>query len=459
MISIEPKSVESNLYEGYPRVLVIFGHPVPLSSGTGVTLQNLFAGWPEDAIGQIHFQPPNLITYQKMRECFEIPSTWAPIDYMLRSFVRSYVPTALQGAPKNTASTVPKEAGISANGRMHMHARAVADVSPLYFGQELHKWILQFRPEIIYSHLGSIRIMRLVRYVSKISNCAVLPHFMDDWPSCMYTRHSFGGIARGMLLRHLRYILDRSGGGLCISRQMADEYKIRYRHEFTEVMNCVDDALFNKYQCEVVDEGRPLRLAYCGGLHLGRDNVLVLLAKALAELNIAHAKVRLSVYVPTSEFQMAQDVFSAFSFVEIGSVSASEVHSIIDASDVNVHVESFKPEDALYTRLSISTKVPQYLASGRPILGIGPDGLASMTELRESGAAVLVNSPTINEITNCIRKLLSPEIRRSMGRRGRDYALRRHSANVVRASFRNALWRQSRRCRSEVKSRICDQVR
>ena len=53
-------------------------------------------------------------------------------------------------------------------------------------------------------------------------------------------------------------------------------------------------------------------------------------------------------------------------------------------------VESLQPEIAAFTRLSVSTKVPQYLAARRPIVAVGPRGQASIGELAENASTALI---------------------------------------------------------------------
>ncbi|GAB3957775.1 hypothetical protein GCM10027614_73890 [Micromonospora vulcania] len=74
------------------------------------------------------------------------------------------------------------------------------------------------------------------------------------------------------------------------------------------------------------------------------------------------------------------------------SLASDEVPAALRSADVLVHIESFDQEIRRYTRYSVSTKIPQYLASGRPIFGYGPAEVASMNHIQEANAGVIVGT-------------------------------------------------------------------
>jgi hypothetical protein len=67
-----------------------------------------------------------------------------------------------------------------------------------------------------------------------------------------------------------------------------------------------------------------------------------------------------------------------------------EVPGRLQSATALLVVESLKPEIAAFTRLSVSTKVPQYIAARRPIVAVGPAGQGSIGEIVENAPAALV---------------------------------------------------------------------
>ena len=89
-------------------------------------------------------------------------------------------------------------------------------------------------------------------------------------------------------------------------------------------------------------------------------------------------------------------------------------------------------DDALYvvliptslSYLSVPSKVPVYMACGRPILSNTPGETASLIERGKFGINCKTSSP--QGIADGIRRMaaLSPEERKAMGRRAREVFLR-----------------------------------
>src|SRR5690606_16737246 len=60
-------------------------------------------------------------------------------------------------------------------------------------------------------------------------------------------------------------------------------------------------------------------------------------------------------------------------------------------SDILLHIESFRKKFKAKTLRALSTKIPDYLASGKLILAIGPSGIESIEYLRKNKAAYIIS--------------------------------------------------------------------
>ena len=63
-----------------------------------------------------------------------------------------------------------------------------------------------------------------------------------------------------------------------------------------------------------------------------------------------------------------------------------------------VHVESFDNKSRQLTKLSISTKIPEYLATGKPIIAIGPREVASLEYLKDCSLWITNKNDIYNKI-------------------------------------------------------------
>ena len=72
-------------------------------------------------------------------------------------------------------------------------------------------------------------------------------------------------------------------------------------------------------------------------------------------------------------------------------------------ADSLLHVEAFDEKSKKSTRLSVSTKIFEYLYAGKIILGYGPSDVASMEYLRDIGCSVLC-ADDLSSPVNCFPK-------------------------------------------------------
>ena len=145
---------------------------------------------------------------------------------------------------------------------------------------------------------------------------------------------------------------------------------------------------------------------YAGGLHLGRDKSLLEFAKALSEFSGAAV---LNIYTDLKSRLELSKEFECFDFVKVlPAVSHDDVKAeIYEKSDILVHIETFDESYEEFIRYSMSTKISEYLSTGRPILLYAPQNICVCQYLRENSAAFVASSPdelkrSISEIMNDI---------------------------------------------------------
>ncbi|TCT22464.1 hypothetical protein EDC34_10711 [Thermomonas haemolytica] len=330
-----------------------------------------------------------------------------------------------------------EDSGRSADGRHGIAGGAVkgsalasfADAVPFRLPQDLIEWVAKFDPQVIYSPLGSIRMMSAALQLSQRFDIPIVPHFMDDWPSTVYMDDARYFPLRRILRNKLEKILSRAPFGLTICDDMSGEYGRRHGMRFEAFMNCVD------VPAQSVGEARhgggEVVFGYVGGLHLNRWKSLCDVAAALQAAKDAGSDVWLDIFAPEADIRAYRSEFDGFTAVRnMGSLGYSDVRETLRNYDVLVHVESFLPADSRYTRLSISTKIPQYMAAGRPILAYGPDTLSSIAYVARVGAGLAVTKEgDVPGLLDGARRLIGlPGLRTQLGETGRNVASERHDA-------------------------------
>ncbi|MEV4825330.1 glycosyl transferase family 1 [Micromonospora sp. NPDC049274] len=440
--------------DDYPRVLVVSAAVFDRSTGTGITLSNLFTGWPADRLAQLYaedrapgtdavgtfarFAPRNApVEYHLFRQ-------WERVRRPLRTVLKGPVDVVAAPSPAGATVAVARD---PAPGALRVHLRtqlrAFVDLSPVRVPPDVRRWLRDQRPDVVYTTLGSIRMMRLAVAAAQECRVPLVPHFMDDWPTTLYTGGQVLGLPRLAVRAGFRDVLRHSSYGMGISEAMAREFARRYRLPFAAFGNCVDAADFADPHQPAPDRpgGTPVELVYVGGLHLDRWRSLRQVGAAVGELAARGIPARLTVHAPAADVGRYGGAFAGMPAVHLGrSLASGEVSGVLRRADVLVHVESFAAEHRRYTRYSLSTKIPQYLAAGRPVLAFGPAEVASMAHLAAADAGAVVGHDDPAALAAALGPLCADaELRARLGRRGLAYAERHHRTDRVAARFAQVL--------------------
>lgn len=401
-------------------------------------MSNLFAGWPIDRIAQIYDSPiapdPAYCTKAWRFSSDDIGAVRIAKNAVKRiQKMRNAQGRASREAAPQLPNSSSNDLGLLA---------AIGDVVPFKAPPALCEWAADFAPDIIYTLLGGSRICELVLQLSEYLGKPIVPHFMDDWPSTIYESHRFRKLFRSVMSRRLKGVLRKTPIGLAIGSGMAEVMCVRYAKKFDYFMNCVE-CVRGDFVIKESTSG-TVRFGYVGGLHLNRWRSLLSLAETIQLLTHSGESISLEICAPAKDIELYGSKFSAFSSIlQLTSVSPDQVADALLSYDVLVHAESFLPEDSHYTKLSVSTKIPQYMASARPILAIGPDGLSSIQYVEQSRAGLIVTEEGANAaLTGAVHRLAqSKTLRNTFGQAGYRAALEHHDAGSERMRFASVLSR------------------
>ncbi len=434
----------------YPRVLVVNGEPFSEQSATGLTVTSLFKNWPKERLACIYIsqmEPDRTVCDRYWKLSF---ADLRCVRYVLGS-VRAKV-TAKGNADRHgvasTASTTNQRRSAIRHFltrlRLRLAGQSVRDLDVYRISPRLMREIEAFRPQVVYSLLACNPLLRLVTDLSDHFSIPIVPHFMDDWPTTKYRPSAFRFLLRRIMHRRLREVLERSPERMVIGDAMAEEYAQRYGGNFLPFMNAVEPEAL---QQPIVrpKQRETIRLIYIGGLHLNRWRSLYEIGMALKQLQGDGHKVEAMVYSQPSFRTEAKKLNIPPVMRFAGSLAPSEIPEVLCDADILLHVESFDRACRIYTRYSVSTKIPECMAAARPILAYGPEELASIHYVRDSGAGLAVGHRERNELAASLHKLIvSRELRNHLGTQGQRVASARHNAAFQREQFRSVLQRATR---------------
>ncbi len=435
----------------YPRTLIV-GESFDRFTGGGITLRNLFADWPLDSIavaaGKRDFTDWDSCKryYRLGRE--EMKGIW-PFYRAGRAMASGPVQPGSPALGRATLPAVPapvqNRSGIRRMASACMGRLGVSEwVTDSCVSARFLEWVRAFSPEVIYTQLGSITAIRFIRRLVTDTHLALVIHVMDDWPAYMpehlYAGHIGGRYLRRRFDRQFRAVLQCAARRLGICQAMCDAYHLRYGGEWQPFHNPVNLSSWQLHARNQWKKSCPFRLLYGGRIGRGIWNSLVDIARAISELAQGGTDIIFEIRTPDQGMSVVAQLRKLAGVQVLPPLPYDEVAGNLAHADLLVIPYDFDDYSAICSRLSMPTKMAEYMASGTPILLYAPRDFAiTQYALAEQwGMTVTVlGVPSLKAAISCLLK--DAGIRERFARQAMLVAERNHSAANIRVHFRQVL--------------------
>lgn len=266
----------------------------------------------------------------------------------------------------------------------------VPDQCKLYFSKEAIARIDSFSPDVIYTLGGSVNALRVSYELSKRYNIPIVVHHMDNWVHCIQWEDN---TLLTTYKKELRAICSKCYGRttqcIAISDGMAEVYTRETGVKHVAIMNSIDCSAMH---CNKVSHG-GFRFVYAGGMHLERHKALLDFAEAVESYNNKSigVKAEFAIYTGQDNITAFGSFFKELRFTTLyPAVPHDQIKQIYENADALIHVESATVLNSDFFKYSISTKIPEYLSTGRPVIFYGPDTLYLYKFLEQNGIAAVV---------------------------------------------------------------------
>lgn len=192
----------------------------------------------------------------------------------------------------------------------------------------------------------------------------------------------------------------------------------------------------------------PIKMIYTGNLLIGRSSSLVKISKALQNINKDGLKITFDIYTPTLLDKKITAMLNSNGCIMHSPVPKGEVTKIQKDADIVVFVESLEKEHRYDARLSFSTKLTDYFASGKCIFAIGDKTIAPIQYLEEYDCAII--STDYSQIEGQLRKLIDhPEMIIEYGRKAFEIGKMNHEESKVKQTFIETLCKAANNYKNE----------
>lgn len=415
-----------------PRLLLINEVPFGNHTGYGVTITNLFRGWPRERLAEIY----RMIDYE--------PDMSVGM-YHLPLFDTSRDPEGreLGEGLKKVKYPLQLRAGMF---DVHEH-----DVNI----RRALKWVKPFRPDVIFTSPVTYATSRFAVEMSRKLGIPYVTHIMDDWlahweagirPANADEREPARQLKRNELTRRL---FAGASERQVISRMMADSYQQRYGHRFEVVHNAIDLAHWDLGPRDYERQG-PFRILYTGAIWWNiQMPTLRIFGEVIDELANQGHNIRLEIYThPNFEKQYAAQIARPPHVEFKGLVPYEKMPRLMREADALLVPVTFDEDLLVYARYSMPTKVPEYMISGTPVILYGPPDAAPVDyALREQWGYPITEPDRENLKQRLIELMNSRQAREAAGRPARLLARKRHDLRTVREDF----WAQIQRAAAAAK--------
>lgn len=437
----------------YPRVLIV-GNNFDLVTGGGITLTNLFHDWPRDRLAAASVHP-----------CEVDPAPCGRQYVLGRDEIQWFLPLG-RIVPGTRQRSIPdRELSVPLVPKMQAETLLQRDSGPRWLAERaartvirwlggadaakslscspgLATWVRDVGPDLIYTQLASLSLIRLATQLADRFSLPIAVHIMDDWPSVIYDRGLLAPYLRATTDRSFRALVARASATLAISRPMAEAYRQRYGRTWEAFHNPVDIARWAAERRQDRSWKGTFRLVYAGRVGLGIASSIVDICFAVQDLRRQGHAVRLDIFTPSAG-PAADLVLSSFQGVRVhAAVKDEEMPRTLAEADLLVLPYDFAGKAAKFACLSYPTKAPAYMATGVPTLVYAPREHALALEARENGWACVVDGPGVDGLVSAIRRLMDDAaLRDVLVAKAIATCESHHDARVVRERFRATLAR------------------
>ncbi len=261
----------------------------------------------------------------------------------------------------------------------------------------LDQWISDFNPTIIFAVLGNCGFMhKMAVCLKQRYNIPLAVFFTDDYVINDVSKNYLQHLHFKYLNRVYAKTLSIADYAFVIGKAMQEAYEKKFNRQFGILVNGVD---FSGHvnQHKTIDINKSIVISFIGGIHLNRWQSIVKLGSIFN--SISKYKIELKVYTVRRPNDEILEAIKRSNVEYCGGLSAEQVNNQIKETDILLHVESFDKQNRLYTKYSISTKIPEYMSSNRGIIAYGPHEIASIRIFSENNiGCVLTEKDSDDEI-------------------------------------------------------------
>lgn len=435
----------------FPRILIL-GQAFETSSGGGITLSNLFKGWPIEkiAVATAGEQFTNVST-TICRNYYQLGDE----EYIWIFPFNLFMPSVMSGSKSFDTKAELNDAKKKSKYIFRIRTLFVSNIfgpfirwTGLFFcamrvslSEKFKNWLMDFKPEALYIQAGS---RSRVLFAIEICDFLKIPsaiHIMDDWPSTICQKGLFKHYWNKRIDIEFRQLLNLVGLHLSISDAMTNEYRLRYNKDFIPFHNPIETEIWLKYcKSDFEINENDLSVLYAGRIGEGISESIFEVASAIDEMRSKGQNIKLYIQAPTVKSGVIKLLKKHCCVVINPTVDYNQIPEIFSSADILLLANDFNPDGLNYLKFSMPTKATEYMISGTPVFVYAPKESAVSRFFMHNECGFCVSEENKDEIIQGLKYLIKDTpYRKKISQNAVNLAKEKFDAKKVRKEFQQLL--------------------
>lgn len=431
------------------KKVLLFGQAFNNFTGGGITLSNLFRGWPKDKIALMTTEERlQGLDTAKCNNVYLIGNLETKRIFPFNLLKKDIESVHVRGSEiinkkldqiKNKKTTIKEILFKALN-------RALIFLGFKHFGlrfnvsNSLLSFIKDFSPDYIYTQAGSLAA---IDFVNKLHNSLSIPiiiHIMDDHMASHFNDGIYVKLFGSPASLPFQALANNAAIKIGICKEMAREYERRYGGSWEYFHNSVDVSRWT-INCKTIEKDADVfKVFYVGKAIFNNASSLIDFAKAVHKLALSGNKVELHLYIVRAKNSFLKKMSNLCNVYCHPPVNHEEVPDLIHQFDLLLLPLAFTKKAYQYAKYSMPTKMPEYMISGIPTLVFAPNGSAVTKYAKKTNVAFTCSDNKHKILVNCLKEIISDqEKRKKIAANAINVAKVYHDMQKENIRFRNLL--------------------
>ena len=417
-----------------PKILTVSINAWRDNSGIN-TLTGILSSWDSKKVAQIYTRSvlPHTVVCNRFFQISE--------GRMIRSIFKRNIVTGTEVKNKTEESESEEEQKERKRyqkkgkipGIILTWAREFVWILGKWKSSNLDRFMADYAADVLFIPIyPTIYMGRIQKYVIMKTKKPVVSYIADDNYSYLAcAKDPLSILHRFFVRRYVKYIIENSEQVFVIAPKQKEEYDRLFGIN-SKILTKGIDFSQNPYHEKRLNT--PIKMIYTGKLLIGRWKSLALIAEAIEEINKSKRIIELDIYTTDSITKAQAEALNRNGCRIRGALNQRQVREVQSGADILVFVESLERKYRNIARLSFSTKLTDYMASGKCIFAVGDKNIAPIDYFNRYDAAITASSRAeIGEKLNLL--VNNPNIITQYSKKGYECGVEHHQRKKMNHLF------------------------